>query len=149
MEPIEKIRANAELVIRTCRPLCDIDFGYNRDSVVWFEGFIERTWRTNPMRNNANKEVLEDIYGAFLGECIIRCHGGEWKYVRGDWFEAWSVEFSEGNSVFPFSKVSKQMENGLGDGIVGFFDTIPAIPAFSVNRAPVPPPPPKPWWRLW
>jgi hypothetical protein len=80
-------------------------------------------------------------FGAFLGECIIRHYGGGWVYHDGDW----CIEFDDRTRAYPFTKVGKQMNNGLEDGIVSFFDM---IAVFRRKTAPLPPPPARPWWKL-
>jgi hypothetical protein len=49
--------------------------------------------------------------------------------------------------AFPFAKVTKQIDYGLGDGIASFFNVIPTI-FKDVARA-APSTPKKPWWKVW
>jgi hypothetical protein len=44
----EKIKANAELVLKQLGPLSGIDFGYNAQSVAWVDGFMEKSVDTTP-----------------------------------------------------------------------------------------------------
>jgi hypothetical protein len=123
---IAAIRANAELVVKQSRAISGIDFGYTRDSVEWLEGHIERL-RESGQFDGARKDMLVSVFGSFLGECIIRCHGGSWKQRDGTWCVAFGDE--DQHTAFPFTKVQKQFDNGLerGDGILGFFTAIPSI----------------------
>jgi hypothetical protein len=139
----EHIRANAELVLEQLRSLSGNDFGYTRESVDWLEGYIERLRNSGEFDSPEMKTKLMSVFGSFLGECIIRCYGGVWTQHNGDW----AVAFSEGGMAFPFAKVAKQLDNGLGDGISSFFRAIPAI--FEDLVRPLPPAPKKPWWRFW
>jgi hypothetical protein len=140
MEESEKIRANAEMVIRQLRPLSKIDFGYNLESVQWLEGFIER------QRANENFESMKDkftnVFGSFLGECIVRCYGGNWGEQNG----SMAVLFDGDNAAFPFNKVRKQLDNGLEDGIGSFFDTIAVLFKIPLKTGA---PKRKPWWKVW
>ena len=72
IEP-EKIHANAELVIQSLGPISDLGerFGYNRESIAWVEGFIERQ-RSRPDIKPEEVQRLISILGSFLGECVIR-----------------------------------------------------------------------------
>ena len=72
IEP-DKIRANAELVIQSLGPISDLGerFGYNRESIAWVEGFIERQ-RSRPDIKPEEVQCLISILGSFLGECVIR-----------------------------------------------------------------------------
>lgn len=139
----EHIRANAELVIQELRSLGGVDFGYTPEAVEWLEGYIERLRNSGQFKNDEMKSKLTSVFGSFLGECIVRCHGGKWKQHDGVWF----VAFADGNMAFPFAKVAKQIDNGLDDGIAGFFNVIPAI--FQHLEPTAPPTTKKPWWKLW
>ena len=148
MTPQEMIRANAELVVSELRGASGMDdFGYNAESVRWLDGFIERQ-RVRP--EFAGEEAagrMSQTLGSFLGECVIRCYGGEWREVDG----SWAVCFDGDNAAFPFNKVRKQFANGAGDGVLGWFESIPLIFALRTGATPEqPPPPPKkrPWWKL-
>jgi hypothetical protein len=118
----EAIRENARLVIETLGPLSGMEnrFGYNRESVCWVEGFIERQRLRPEVKADPGKMV--QILGSFLGECILHAYGGEWREAHG----TWGVFFDAHNAAFPFAKVSKQFDDGLegGNSILNFFDLI-------------------------
>ena len=138
MDQSEKIRANAEMVIQQLRPLSGMDFGYNAESVHWLQGYLERL---RPEENfEARKEKFSSVFGSFLGECIIRCHGGHWDTRDG----MTCIVFDDQNAAYPFNKIKKQLDNGLEDGIASFFDTIPIL-----FEAQPPLRPRKPWWKIW
>ena len=122
----DKIRANAELVIQSLGPISDLGerFGYNRESIAWVEGFIERQ-RSRPDIKPEEIERLISVIGSFLGECIIRHYGGEWREDDG----SIGVFFDASNGAYPFNKVRKQFDNGLkgGDSISSFFDAIEPV----------------------
>ncbi len=124
MDTDPALKANAELVVRTCAPLADIDFRYDARSVQWLEGYIERLRRDGAFEHDFDK--FAGIFGSYLGEAIIRTHGGRWAQ---DETHALHIRFADGNRAFPFAKVSKQMQNGLdaGDSILGFFAAIPTL----------------------
>jgi hypothetical protein len=138
----ERIKANAEMAIEKFRPVSGMDFGYNRESVVWLEGYIERMRQSDKFKDRATYEKLANVFGSFLGECVVKCYGGAWTEREGDW----CVAFDSRNVVFPFAKVAKQMENGREDGIGSFFTIIPEVFAKCPG---VRQPPRKSWWRFW
>src|SRR5215813_12167723 len=121
--PEEAIRANAKLVLDKFRSVSGLGarFGYNRESVVWVDGFIER-YRSKPDFTIESAAMLVQVIGSYLGECVIREYGGEWREHE----DGWGVFFDEKNAVFPFVKVHKQFQQGLdgGESILGFFDLI-------------------------
>lgn len=144
MTPLEMIRANAELVVRQLREASGMEgFGYNAESVEWLDGFIERQ-RVRPEFVGAEAiERLSQTLGSFLGECVIRRYGGEWRELEG----SWAVCFDADNAAFPFNKVRKQFANGPDDGIFGWFETIPLVFARQLEATPEPPKK-RPWWKL-
>lgn len=139
----EQIRANAEMLVEQLRQLSGSDFGYTEESVEWLEGYIERTKSSGAFDIEEKKNRLIGVFGSFLGECIVRCYGGTWRQHEG----VWCVAFSDDNMAFPFAKVAKQIDNGLDDGIAGFFKMIPLV--FTDLPGPLPPTSNKPWWKLW
>jgi hypothetical protein len=121
----EQIRSNAEMTIAALGPASGIEgFGYNAASVKWLEGLIEHQ-RTRPDLDKSALSGIVSNLGSYLGECVIARFGGAWQ-MRDD---MWCVAFDSANAVFPFNKVYKQFENGTegGDGVYGWFTTIPAV----------------------
>jgi hypothetical protein len=142
--PQEMIRANAELVVGQLGPASGIEeFGYNAASVEWLDGFIERQRVRPEFADEAEVERITQTLGSFLGECVIKCYGGEWREREG----SWAVDFGEGNSAFPFNKVRKQFANGESDGINSWFETIPLVFAPQLEALKTPPQK-RPWWKL-
>jgi hypothetical protein len=121
MTPEEQIRENAQLVIDRFRQLRELklEFGYNRESVEWLDGFIERERRRENISSDGTAKLAQ-VLASYLGECIIHTHGGEWKEQEGQW----GVFFDDFNAVFPFNKVFKQFRNGREDSILSFFESI-------------------------
>lgn len=136
----EHIRANAEMVIQQLRPLSNINFGYTRDSVEWLEGYIERLRHSGEFNDVEEKNKLTSVFWSFLGECLVHCYGGTWTQHEN----GWCVVFKENNMAFPFAKVAKQLDNGLEDSILSFFNAVPAI--FGLEA---PATSKKPWWKVW
>jgi hypothetical protein len=122
----EKIRANAQLAINTFGPASGLgtEFGYNRISVEWVEGFIERQRSRTDITPDKVARLVQ-VIGSYLGECVICTYGGVWRETNG----SWGVFFDERDAVFPFNKVQKQFEKGLesGDSVLGFFDLIDVV----------------------
>lgn len=108
------------MVIKTFGENNGVVLDYDEDSVVWLDGYIEhnrRNWDA-PMT-----EKLASVLGSFLGECIRRNFGGEWKETEN----GLGVEVTENNVAFPFNKIKKQIQNGSDDSIASFYQTIPII----------------------
>lgn len=64
----EKIRANAQLVVDRFSQLSELEasFGYNRESVKWLDGFIERE-RSRRDINSVGRAKLAQVLGSYLG----------------------------------------------------------------------------------
>ncbi len=154
----EKIKANAQLVIEGLGPAATEldDFGLNRESVEWVDGYIERQRKRGGSK--AEIESLVSVIGSFLGECIIQNYGGKW----GEFDGHWGIMFSERppdmpmaeeiitqteeealseactlQAVFPFSKVFKQFQQGHkgGESIIAFYDLLgPMLKGPKVKR---------------
>ena len=117
MDNIERIKANAEIVIKTFSENNDVNLGYDEESVVWIDGYIERN---REKWNEATIESLSSVLGSFLGECIRRNFGGEWEMTE----YGLAIAFSGGNAAYPFNKINKQIQNGSDDSIAGFYNSI-------------------------
>jgi hypothetical protein len=121
MDARQAIAANVQLVIEQLGPASELDFGLNRPSVEWLEGFIERQ-RVQPHADKAFVDRMVDILGSFLGECVAANSGGAWHWDEER--QTWGVRLAEDRYAFPFAKVQKAFDNGLdcGDSILGFYD---------------------------
>ena len=123
---IDKIKANAEFVIKQLGPLSGFKFGLNAESVAWVDSFIEQQRIRLELDADAINGII-NVLGSFLGECIIQCFGGAWDNLIGEWF----IKFDKDKAAFPFSKVRKQFANGKEDSISSFFDSIPVLFAIA------------------
>lgn len=117
---VDRIRANAELVVSVARDQLGEEIGYDKAGVRWLDGYIQGQ---HEQGNPANRDGLVSTLGSYLGECIIRCFGGAWAEADG----SWCVRFDDRNAAYPFGKVSKQLEHGAGDSVLRFFTTIPLL----------------------
>ena len=116
----DQIRHNAALVLSMARNDLDQDIGYDEAGVRWLDGYVQRLHERGDTELNAK---LVSNLGSFLGECIVQSHGGIWTEMDGQW----GVQFDERNAVYPFNKVSKQLESGGEDSILSLFTTIPIL----------------------
>jgi hypothetical protein len=119
----EQIKTLAQQLISTLSERLGVDLKYDRASVEWLDGYIER------VRLNLDQPSIDGLattIGSFLGECIIANYGGQWRESEG----TWGVFFSERNdrsAAFPFNKVRKQLMNGAEDSIFSFYEVIPVV----------------------
>lgn len=119
-DQIQLIRKNAAFAVEEFGALTDFEFGFDRRSVEWLEGFVERQ-----RERGGDQYNMIGIIGSFLGEAIIAAAGGSWIAVNGTYALQFSNPGSE-ETCFPFAKVAKQFESGLADGesILVFYDFV-------------------------
>ena len=120
MNQLEDIRANAELVVKTFSETNEVNLGFDKESVEWLDGYIERNragW------TDETAEKLSSVLGSFLGECIRVNYGGEWSETEN----GLAVAFDDGNATFPFNKIEKQIKNGSEDSIASFYNSISVL----------------------
>jgi hypothetical protein len=120
MEMDEQIKDLAQNLVATLSEMLGVKLKYDRASVEWMDGYIERV---RPTLDKSSVDGLANSIGSFLGECIIATHGGTWREADG----TWGVYFDEENAAYPFAKAQKHLLNGSEDSILSFFDTIPIV----------------------
>ncbi|MCK2215460.1 hypothetical protein MF672_016925 [Actinomadura sp. ATCC 31491] len=118
-QELQWIQANVELAIEQLGPLADAGFGLNRESVEWVEGFIERQ-RARPGFDPERVDGLVGVLGSFLGACVAAGAGGRWHCSDEG---GWGVLLPDGSTAFPFTKVRKQLRDGVegGESIASFY----------------------------
>ena len=132
-----QVQSNVDLVIRQLGPLSGIDFGLNRESVAWVDGFIERQ-RSRPDFDAESLDGLVGTLGSFVGACIAAASGGSWQW--NDDQQTLGVALAGNNVAFPFAKVRKQFLNGRagGDSVLSFFDVaVNYVATGKLNENPV------------
>jgi hypothetical protein len=122
-EQLRGIQANVDMVIEQLGPGSGIDFGLNRESVAWVDGFVERQRaRLSPDEIGA----LPSVVGCFLGACLVEATDARW--AHNDEL-GWGLAFPSENWAFPLAKAQKQFEEGEADSILSFYDTTLAMAA--------------------
>lgn len=123
----EMIGANCALVISEMGKLRGEPLGFDRDSVAWVEGFIERQHQGG-VADKDGTSGLASTLGCYLGEAIIANAGGRWSSTEQGEL---GIHFDNENWCFPISKVSKQLSDGLsaGESILSFYDVSTTVVA--------------------
>jgi hypothetical protein len=127
----EEVKAQRQVIQKGARAVIklgadlDVELGYDRKSVEWLDGYIERN---RAEFTGEQRERLVFAFGAFLGEAIITTYGGEWTY---DEEYGWVVDVQKRITAFPFETTGEQFENGQEDSIASFFRVIPTLMEMS------------------
>ena len=119
-EEIQRIVANAQLAVKMFADVENQELHFDEQSLAIVDAFINKKFG---VFERATLNGLVSTLGAFLGECIRRNFGGKWDIIRGEL----CIRFSEGNAVFPFTKVRKHFEDGATDSILGFYQVLPDV----------------------
>jgi hypothetical protein len=121
----DAIRGALEAHVETCRRMAREQggpaLGFDAEAVRWIDDHIEQ----QHLRGDPGQwQHLVPVFGAFLGECIIRNLGGAW--ARYD--EILCVR-SDTDATFPFNGVAKQFANGRegGDSVLGLYQAMLAM----------------------
>ena len=126
---LARIRANAELVVTVAHNELGKDITYDQAGVEWLDGYIQRQ---HEQGDPTLRPKLVQTLGSFLGECIVRSLGGHWDRDGG----TWAIRFDKRNAAFPFAKVQKHLDNGGGDSVLGFYQSIRVIFKTQLGRGP-------------
>jgi hypothetical protein len=85
---VDKIRATAAHVIQVARESFGQEVNYDEAGVQWLHDQIQLQYLCDkPSRH----EVLVNLFGSFLGECIIHCFGGSGLRSRETGVFAWTA----------------------------------------------------------
>lgn len=138
--PIERIEANAQFVVDLAHSQFNLELAHDRDAVVWLDDYIEAQHQQG---DHALHDQLADVLGSFLGQCIVRTHGGHWHETDGQW----AIVFSPDNAAYPMEKVRKHLAHGRAEGeaVLSFFDAIPALFGQDASSDKTTPCPMKEW----
>ena len=123
---ISKIKANAqEVTVRFGRASRLADFGCNRESVAYLDGFLSRQI-VAVRASQQTEDRYVSLIGSFIGECILKTYPGKWVETT----EGIHMEVQNDGAthlVRPFQKVLKRIEQGESESLVVYYgDLLPA-----------------------
>ncbi len=100
-----ELREDAQLVIDVMREKEDVRLDYSADSVSWLDSYIERH---RAELDAGDKSVLQEKFGAFLGESIRHNYGGRWVKGSGG---RWLIVFDEERQAAPFDLIGAHLDH--------------------------------------
>ena len=122
------LSALAEKAVETAKEW-DIDLDYSAESIASLERLVQIFYQTNKNQHLPENVLwnMAAVYGAYLGETLLRNElralGFEWgKSDEGD-----NVIRRENNWMSPISKMYKRLTNGPEDSIESFYTVSIAI----------------------
>ncbi len=100
-----ELQENAQLVIDVLSEKEDIALDYSADSVSWLDTYIEQH---REALDDADKSLLQEKFGAYLGESIRHNYGGRWvKASDGQW----TVVFDDEQKAAPFAIIADHLDH--------------------------------------
>ena len=100
-----ELREDAQLVIDVLSEKEAIALDYSADSVSWLDAYIDQH---REELNDGDKTVLQEKFGAYLGESIRRNYGGRWVKDSDD---QWMIVFDERHQASPFDIIGEHLDH--------------------------------------
>ncbi len=100
-----ELQQDAQLVIEVLGEAERVALDYSVDSVSWLDGYIERH---RADLDAAEKTLLQQKFGAYLGETIRHNYGGRWaRDENGEW----KIVFQEAQQAAPFAIIGEHLDH--------------------------------------
>ena len=98
-------REEAQLVVDVLREKEDVQLDFSAESVSWLDGYIDRH---RAALDAPEKRLLQEMFGAYLGESMRLTAGGKWVVEAGD---RWIIAFSERDQASPFEWIAAHLDH--------------------------------------
>lgn len=112
-----ELQQDAQLVIDVLSEKEQVRLDYSADSVSWLDTYIEQH---REQLDDIEKSLLQEKFGAFLGESIRHNYGGRW--VRGGDGQ-WTIVFDEARKASPFEIIAEHLDHHTA--LTDFFAHLP------------------------
>ena len=100
-----EFREDAQLVIDVLSEKEEVLLDFSADSVSWLDTYIEQHREELDERD---KSLLQEKFGAYLGESIRHNYGGRWgKTADGNWM----IVFGEDYQAAPFELIAEHLDH--------------------------------------
>lgn len=100
-----ELQEDAQLVIDVLSENESVDLDFSADSVAWLDTYIERR---RDRLDERDKSLLQEKFGAYLGESIRRNYGGRWVKGSGD---RWTIVFGDDFQASPFELIGEHLDH--------------------------------------
>ena len=111
------LQEDAQLVIDVLSEKEDVELDYSPDSVSWLDTYIEEH---REELDAGDKSVLQEKFGAYLGESIRHTFGGRW--VR-DSDDQWMIVFDDAHQASPFEVIGDHLDHHAS--LTQYFEHLP------------------------
>lgn len=100
-----ELHEEAQLVIEVIREKEAVRLDFSADSVSWLDTYINQH---RAKLNQDDKTLLQEKFGAFLGETIRHHYGGQWVMAHGS---QWMIAFDEQRQASPFDMIGDHLDH--------------------------------------
>jgi len=113
---IDQLSSVAKKHVELSQEHFGVELSYSGESFSKLDQMLDQ-WPSPPP---ANLEAPVMSFGSFIGECIIRLHGGRWTHNEEFGFHLTGIGETD-TTAFPFSKVEKRIVNGEEDSLEMYY----------------------------
>ena len=113
-EVLGELKRLAQIHVDTSKRIAGLDFDYSAASMNLLDPMIESSWGANPP---TQLDAIVQIFGAYLGEVLVRTLDGRWAEKDGRWVVEISLPNGDTAQANVFYKVQKRFENGMEDSL--------------------------------
>ncbi len=100
-----ELREDAQLVIDVLSEKEAVALDFSADSVSWLDAYIDQH---REELDAGDKTVLQEKFGAYLGESIRHNYGGRWVKDSDD---QWMIVFDERHQASPFDIIGDHLDH--------------------------------------
>lgn len=102
---LANLQADAQLVIDVIAEKEAVELDYSTESVRWLESYIERH---RGELDAGEKSLLQEKFGAYLGETIRHNYGGRWSRTSSG---EWTIVFDDRRQASPFTLIGEHLDH--------------------------------------
>lgn len=100
-----EFQEDAQLVIDVLSEKEHVQLDYSAESISWLDNYIDEH---RSELNDVEKLLLQEKFGAFLGESILRNFGGRWVRSGND---RWMIALGETVKASPFELIAEHLDH--------------------------------------
>ena len=118
------LQEDAQLVIDVISEKESVKLDYSPESVRWLDSYIDRH---RGELNASDKSLLQEKFGAYLGESMRHNYGGRWTRDGGEW----TIAFDEQHQAAPFALIAEHLDHHTA--LAQTFASLPKLSLQSQN----------------
>ncbi len=117
------LREDAQLVIDVIGEKEAVKLDYSAESVRWLDGYIDRH---RGELDAGDKSLLQEKFGAYLGESMRHNYGGRWTRTSDG---EWTIVFDERHQASPFALIAEHLDHHTA-----LTQTFASLPKLALQR---------------